>query len=63
MMTSSKQFFNALTRERHTTEKRLSIDITAMKQAYRTFKSETVDIKAGEISPSDLLSKFGCNGV
>lgn len=61
MMTDSKQLFDAITRGRRTTERRLSIDITAARDAYQRFEIDTICLIAGEHNPADALSKIGGN--
>lgn len=61
MFTDSKQLFDAMTKGRRTTEKRLMIDVSAARQAYRRFEISAVGLVRGEDNPADALSKIAGN--
>lgn len=61
-ITDSKQLFDALTKGKHTTERRLMIDIMAARQAYRRFEIAAIELIRGADNPADGLSKVKDNG-
>lgn len=63
MFTDSKQLFDALTRGKRTTEKRLMIDTTIVREAYNRLEIYAVGLIRGEQNPSEALTKENNNGV
>lgn len=62
-MTDSKQLFDALTRGKNNTERRLSIIIAAAREAYQKLGNKTAGLIATESNRSDSLSKAVGNGA
>lgn len=56
--TDSKQLFDAMTKGRRTTEKRLATEISAARQSYRRFEIHAVGLVRGENNPAEGLSKL-----
>lgn len=63
MFTDFKQLFDALTKGKETTERRLMIEIMAARQAYRRFEIDGIGLVRGEDNPADGLSKVKDNGA
>lgn len=63
LYTDSKQLFDALTKGKQTTERRLMIEIMAARQAYRRFEIAAIGLVRGEDNPADGLSKVNDNGA
>lgn len=63
MFTDSKQLFDAMTKGQQTTEKRLMIDISAAREAYRKFDISRVGLVSTLHNPADGLSKIKDNGA
>lgn len=63
MFTDSKQLFDALTRGKQTTEKRLMIDIASAREAYKRFEIQAVGLVRGDQNPADGLTKENDNGA
>ena len=64
MFTDSKQMFDVITSARHTTEKRLMIDITAARQSYERFEIHNVGLVPGKSNPADGFTKPNpCNAL
>lgn len=63
MFTDSKQLFDALTKGKRTTEKRLMIDILSARQSYKRFEISAIGLVTGLSNPADGLSKIGGNGA
>lgn len=63
MFTDSKQLFDALTRRKQTTEKRLMIDIASAREAYKKFEIQAVGLIRGDQNPADGLTKDHDNGA
>lgn len=62
MYTDSKQLFDAMTRGKHTSERRLMIEIMAVRQAYRKLEIAGVALVSGDTNPAEGLSKINDNG-
>lgn len=63
MFTDSKQVFDVITRGKSPTEKRLAVDVTAARDAYRRFHIDRVGLVRGEHSRADALSKAKNNNA
>lgn len=63
MFTDSKQLFDALTKGKRTTEKRLMIDIATAREAYKRFEIFAVGLLRGDTNPADALTKENDNGA
>eukprot|EP00171_Calliarthron_tuberculosum_P004827 IDg4827t1 len=57
MFTDSKQLFDVITKASYPTEKRLMIDILAVREAYNTFEISNVGLISGTSNPADALTK------
>lgn len=60
MFTDSKQLFDAMTKGKRTTEKRLMIDILSARESQKRFKIRAVGFVKGINNPADSLTT--CNG-
>lgn len=58
MYTDPKQLFDASTRGNQTTERRLMVEIMAVRQAYRRFETTAIRLVRGEDNQADELSKI-----
>ena len=61
MLTDSKALFDVITRSKYTTEKRLMIDIAAVRQAYNEKEINNIALIKSEFNPADGLTKLACN--
>lgn len=55
--TDSRLLFDALTRGRRTSERRLTVDITAARETYRNQEIACIGLINGHDNPADALSK------
>lgn len=63
MFTDSKKLFDAVTCGKRTTERRLSIDVTAARQSYKQFEITSIGLMRGDVNPADGLTKPDGNGA
>lgn len=61
MITDSTQLFDSISKGKRTTEKRLSIDITAAREAYKNYEKSRICLLHGDQNPADALSKVNGN--
>lgn len=61
--TDSRQLFDAITKEKHTLKKGLSIDIAASRDAYTKFKIDRIGLLRGKSNLADGLTEIGGNGA
>jgi hypothetical protein len=57
VLTDSEPLFNIITRERLTTEKRLMIDLAAIRESYRNLEISNIGLIASEFNIADALTK------
>ncbi|CDF38174.1 unnamed protein product [Chondrus crispus] len=63
MLTDSKILFDVLTRSRYTSERRLMVDISASRQAYREGSISDVALIPSEDNVADAFTKVCSNGA
>lgn len=63
MFTDSKSLFDIITKCSGTTEKRLLIDIKAVREAYERFEVSDVGFVRSENNPADAFTKIKCNSA
>lgn len=63
IFTDSKQIFDAITRGKRTTKKRLMIDIKCAREAYKKFEVSAIGLVRRELNLADGLTKENDNGV
>jgi len=61
MLTDSIQLFDVITRSRYTAEKRLMVDISAVREAYLEKTISNIALIKSEHNPADSLTKIGGN--
>lgn len=63
MFTDSKQVFDALSRGKRTTERKLMLDIPIVREAYNQFENYGFGLIRGDQNPSHALTKGNNNGA
>jgi hypothetical protein len=61
MLTDSESLFYTITRDKYTKEKRLLLDIAAVREAYAHGEISNIGLIAGADNPSDALTKSAGN--
>lgn len=61
MYADSKKLLDAMTKGKHTAERRLMVDILATRQSYRRLQIYGVALVRGDLNPADALSKVKGN--
>ena len=57
MFTDSKQVFDVLTKASYPTERRLMVDVAAVRESYNTYEISNIGLVSGKDNPSDALTK------
>lgn len=57
MFTDSKQLFDVITKATYPTERRLMIDIAAVRESYNSFDISNIGLVAGKDNPADSFTK------
>ena len=63
MLTYCQLLFDALTRSRYTTERRLMVDIASAREAYSNGLIFNIGLILSEHNPADSLTKVNCNNA
>nr|AHF58602.1 polyprotein [Chondrus crispus] len=63
MMTDSRALFDMVTRNSYSTERRLMIDMAAIRQSYQRREIDGIAHIPGPTNPADAMTKVGQNGV
>ena len=63
MMTDCIQLFHVITRDRYTSERRLMIEISAIREAYSDRMLSNIALIRSEFNPSDSLTKLNGNSA
>ena len=63
MLTDCQLLFDALTRSRYTTERRLMVNIAAAREAYSNGLIFNIGLIRSEHNPADSLTKVKCNNA
>lgn len=63
LFTDSLSLFDVITKATSTAEKRLTIDISVVKEAYRQNELFKLNFIRSEISPADVFTKHGSESI
>lgn len=63
LFTDSKQLFDAILKGKHTTEKRLMIDVRCARQAYKDFEIDSIGLVSGMDNPANGMTELSSNGA